>query len=153
MIGTDKLLETIRRYHNQDWIAGHHVQELKSIAKKLLFVVQGDKNAPVTRDNLQKKEVEYIEMASESENIWFWSPDQLSINQANNLNRVIFTSFYSTGKTKLMIKRAEMLAEKGENVAFIIANHVIKTGIKLALTLQMEEIFKNQPNIKVYEIR
>ena len=139
-------------YHDELWLATDHIDEFKIITKKLLFIAQGDVNAPVTQDNLDRNLREYVQIVGEPENIWFWSSQQLCINQANNLDRVIFTSFYSTGKTKLMMKRADTLNSLGEKVLFIVANSVKNHSKKLALTLQLEQMFRGKKNIEVHEI-
>ena len=142
----------MEKYNDKTWFRNDHVKEFKDIAKKVLFIAQGDENAPVTKDNLDKNLAEFVEVAGEPENIWFWSPQQLCINQANHLDRVIFTSFYSTGKTKLMMKRAETLNSPGEKVLFIVANPLKNHSKKLALTLQLEQIFRGKENLEVREI-
>ena len=121
-------------------------QEFRIIAKYLLFFVTagticiGAKQRQVVLKN--------IDLASSPRNIdlWacFWTPDQKSILEAEDLPRVAFTSSYGTGKTLLMVEKARRLT----NVIFAIHyRNVIMSSASL-LKLDLEEKFGSQ-NVQV----
>ena len=86
----------------ENWNPADHINEFVDIATHLLFVVQGDSRAPVTRSNIIDKTVKHVERASKLEYIFHWTPDQLSLVQALELSYVLIDAFYSTGKTEVL---------------------------------------------------
>ena len=63
---------------------------------------QGDPYAPVTVPNIINKTTKHINHASTAENIFLWTPEQLSVIQALEMAFVIFDGFYSTGKSDVL---------------------------------------------------
>ena len=126
--------------------------EYKELAKKLLFLTQGDKHAPVTQYNVLQTVQEFKEIQGESENVWFWSPSQLPLLNALDAPFMILPSYFSTGKTKILMKRAENLAALKKKVAYIVClPHWIESEAKMALTLLMEKHFEHR-NVAVFQI-
>ena len=96
-----KNVEKEVQLRQEDWNPSDHVEEFVELVKQLLFIAQGDPYAPVTKPNIINKTVKHVECASNVENIFLWTPEQLSLIQAMNLPYVFLNAFYSTGKTKI----------------------------------------------------
>ena len=69
---------------------------------------------------IDKKIRENLEKGGDAKNIafWNWTPEQKNILFAN-ITRMIMTSFWSTGKTRILLEKAKMLARMGEFVIFV----------------------------------
>ena len=50
---------------------------------------------------------------------WNWTPNQKSLLDAD-IPRVIMTSYWSTGKTRVQFEKAKMLASEGQAVIFVL---------------------------------
>ena len=50
---------------------------------------------------------------------WNWTPNQKSLLDAN-IPRVILTSYWSTGKTRIQFEKAKILASEGQTVIFVL---------------------------------
>ena len=50
---------------------------------------------------------------------WNWTPEQKNILFAT-ITRLIMTTFWSTGKTRILLEKAKMLARMGEMVIFVL---------------------------------
>ena len=98
--------EKVAEYHqflnHQNWIPEDHVHEFIDLAKETLFIAQGDPLAPVTEKNVVDKTLKHIERVSHVERVLLWTPDQLSLTEAKNLNYVVLDGFYSTGKSSVL---------------------------------------------------
>merc|ERR1711860_242209 len=75
----------------------------------------------------KQKQIEKIDqeldLASAPENIFFWTPEQLSIVQAMHIDWMFLMGYYGCGKTILLIERAEYLLRNQSNaVHFYIDN-------------------------------
>ena len=70
---------------------------------------------------IDKKIKENLEKGGDAKNIafWNWTPEQKNILFAN-ITRMIMTSFWSTGKTRILLEKAKMLARMGEFVIFVL---------------------------------
>ena len=88
--------------NHQNWIPEDHVQEFIDLATETLFLAQGDPHAPVTEKNVIDKTIQHIESVSHVERVLLWTPDQLSLTQAENLQYVALDGFYSTGKSSVL---------------------------------------------------
>ena len=100
-----------------------------------------------------KKVSDAVEVAGSSENVqlWiFWTPHQLNLLEAQNLNRLALLSSYSTGKTIMMIDKAKSLASADQNckVLFVVVND----GPSL-LQFRLEEVFKHLKNVTVLNFK
>ena len=64
---------------------------------------------------------ENIEKGGNAKNIafWNWTPEQKNLLESI-LRRVIFTSYWSTGKTRIMFEKAKILAKDGKHVIFVL---------------------------------
>ena len=123
----------------ENWNPADHINEFVDIATHLLFVVQGDSRAPVTRANVIDKTVKHVERASKLEYMFHWTPDQLSLVQAAlELSYVLIDAFYSTGKTEVLKYYGKTKKrEKGD----IHDNKVLLIiGLFVCLGILMEEL-------------
>ena len=96
-----KIDELLTQSHD-NWNSSDHVEEFVRVAKQLLFIAQGDPYAPVTGSNIVTKTMQHVLRVSSVENIFFWTPEQLSLVQAINILYVFIDAFYSTGKTEAL---------------------------------------------------
>ena len=92
---------------------------------------------------LDTKIKENIEKGGHGNNIafWNWTPGQKSLLDSD-VRRVIFRSYWSTGKTRVMFEKAKTLAASGETVLFILFHDSESWPIFLFCTL-MNEIKKS----------
>ena len=122
IIGEDQIeekLKQIEKYidiENKTWEPSEHVEEFIELFKELVFIAQGNAYAPVTDSAISKQTSKDIDKAGTLENICFWTPDQLSIADAVEMEFVFLNSFYSTGKTTLLKHRAKYLNEKNKDL-------------------------------------
>ena len=118
--------------------------------KELVFIAQGNPYAPVTNSAIIKQTSKDVDKAGTLENICFWTPDQLSVADAEEMEFVFLNSFYSTGKTTLLKHRVKYLHEKlkksNENVGrvFYFINKMENVKNKLPFTLMTEYEFQKQ---------
>lgn len=83
---------------------------------------KGDRFAPVTGKNIIEKTVKHVNIVSGNMvKKKLWTPDQLSIVQAESLEYVIFDTFYSTGKSSVLQHHGKSKLKKGEKVHYF--NH------------------------------
>ena len=110
IIGDSAIHSNMERIENKvaekhhKWIPGDHVQEFKDVTKEILFIAQGDPNAPVIGEYIINKTVAHVEHASSLDNTILWTPEQLALIEENpeNLPHVLFDNFYSTGKSRIL---------------------------------------------------
>ena len=108
----------------------------RTIAKHLLFSAHASP-APTT-SNIGGRVVKNVEKAGSAENIavWsLWTPGQLSLVKAENLQFVLFASSFSTGKTKCLLHSALNKARRVKLVLILICNNNTKKKTLLQLTL------------------
>ena len=72
----------VEQIRTKEWIPDQHIEEFVSVAKVLLFEAQGHPQAPLSRAKQIEKIDEELDQASAPENIFFWTPEQLSIVHA-----------------------------------------------------------------------
>ena len=91
---------------------------------------------------------ENLKKSGDAKNIalWNWTPEQKSLLDAN-IPRVIMTSYWSTGKTRIKFEKAKRLAAAGRTVIFVL-HYVDFPPILLYLSL-MNEIERSEINIKL----
>ena len=109
--------------------------EFVSVAKVLLFQTQGHPLAPLTKQKQIKKIDQALDLASAPENIFFWTPEQLSIVQAMDVDWMFLMGYYGCGKTILLIERAEYLLQNPSNVVHFYIDK-IKSGLDEVLKLR-----------------
>ena len=97
----------IAKSRNQVWLCNQHISEFVGVAKVLLFQAQGHPQAPLTRQKQIEKIDQELDLASAPENIFFWTPEQLSIVQAMHMDWMFLMGYYGCGKTILLIERAK----------------------------------------------
>ena len=96
--------------------------------------------APIPVDSvIDTKIKENLEKGGTAKNIsfWNWTPEQRDLLNSN-IYRVILTSYWSTGKTRLMFEKAKMLAEEGKSVIFVLDRGGKSTPFFLYHTLTNE---------------
>ena len=87
----------------------------------------------------------HMKVRREVENVMFWSPSQLSLIQAMDEPYMILPSYFSTGKTSILMKRAQILAKRKQKVIYAICMPYCGNRLeKMALTLQLEQMFLSQ---------
>lgn len=89
------------------------------MAKYLLYL---STYAPIpVASVIDTKIKENIEKGGNAKNIafWNWTPEQKNLLESI-LRRVIFTSYWSTGKTRIMFEKAKILAKEGKHVIFVL---------------------------------
>ena len=103
---------------------------------------------------IDKKIRENLEKGGDAKNIafWNWTPEQKNILFAT-INRLIMTSFWSTGKTRILLEKAKMLARMGDMVIFVlhyekILNDFSDSAPLLLYYSLMNEIENDPGNIK-----
>lgn len=107
--------------HYTPWQPEKHVEEFVNVAKILLFEAQGHSQAPLNDGTQIDKICKEIDQASAPENIFFWTPEQLSILQAIDKNHMLLMGYYGTGKTVLLIERAEhLLRQDPDNLVYFL---------------------------------
>ena len=119
----------------QVWLPNQHISEFVSVAKVLLFQTQGHPLAPLTKQKQIKKIDQALDLASAPENIFFWTPEQLSIVQAMDVDWMFLMGYYGCGKTILLIERAEYLLQNPSNVVHFYIDK-IKSGLDEVLKLR-----------------
>ena len=84
---------------------------------------------------------ENLEKSGDAKSIalWNWTPEQKSLLDAN-IPRVIMTSYWSTGKTRIKFEKAKRLAAAGRTVIFVL--HYVDLSL-------MNEIKRSESNIKL----
>ena len=149
--GTDdfnaKITKIESKVKQQNWRPEDHKKEFVSVSKFLLFEAQGQSKGTLTRDKLAERIDEDLNKASAPENIFFWTPEQLSIVQAMDEDWMFLMSFYGCGKTILLIERAQYLLRNQNNtVHFYIDNNfdiniqdTYDSGLAEVLKLKFED--------------
>ena len=103
--------------HSLNRVLDH--ESFKTMAMYLLFSSTYDL-VPVA-SIIDMKIKENIEKGGSAKNaaLWNWTPLQKSLLDAD-LPRVIMTSYWSTGKTRILFMKALMLAKDGKFVIFVL---------------------------------
>ena len=111
----------VAQRRTKQWIPDQHIEEFVSVTKILLFEAQGHPQAPLSRAKQIQKIDEDLDQSSAPENIFFWTPEQLSIVHAMDKSFMLLMGYYGCGKTVLLIERAEYLLRNGcKKVHFFI---------------------------------
>ena len=101
---------------------------------------------------IDKKIRENLKKGGDAKNIafWNWTPEQKNILFAN-ITRMIMTSFWSTGKTRILLEKAKMLARMGEFVIFVLhyeeAENDFSDSAPLLLYYSLMNEIENDPDI------
>lgn len=103
------------------WQADRHVKEFVSICKTLMFEAQGNPDAPITGAKIVEKIDDNLNAASTPANIFFWTPEQLSIVTGIRQEFMVLMAYYGCGKTLLLKQRAMYLLDNTpETVYFFV---------------------------------
>ena len=128
----------VAQNRNQAWLPNQHIKEFVHVAKILLFEAQGYPHAPLTKEKEIEKIDEELDLASAPENIFFWTPEQLSIVQAMDIKCMLLMAYYGCGKTILLIERAEYLMRDPRNTVHFYINKV-DSGLAEFLKLRFKD--------------
>ena len=118
IIGKDEIPDKLKKAEeevmnkHENWNPSDHIEEFIELVKNLLFIAQGDPYAPVTKSNIITKTTKHVHCASNVENIFLWTPEQLSLIQALNLLYIFLNAFYSTGKTEVLKYYGKRIVKK-----------------------------------------
>ena len=135
------------------WNSEIHINDFVEISKHLLYRAQGHKEAPISGASMVKKVSEHLDKASIPENIFFWTPDQMSIVQAMHIDWMCLIGWYGVGKTIILIERAEQLSKDTNNmVHFYVDKQMRVRESPLPLKNVLEKRFEHKNNIKVKSI-
>jgi hypothetical protein len=128
--------------------------EFKKVAKNLLFLASYE---PVATPARTTEEVaKMVDKAGQYDNILYWNqifcwtPNQLSLLKDESLRYVIFLSPPSCGKTFIKKAKAKLFAQKGQKVAFFIPTYC---NLRTLLSFQLEQELKGySENIKIVNV-
>ena len=137
--------QKVHHSHQQIWNPTQdRIKEFVEVAKHLLFIAQGNQKAPLIKQRLIEKVEEDLDKSSTAENIFFWTPQQLSVVEAMQINYMFLMGYYGTGKTILLVERAEYLLRKYPNDTVHFYIDLERSGLVEVLELE----FANK-NIKI----
>ena len=135
------------------------------MVKYMLYFSSYHTNIP----NIDAKIKENITKSGSAENIayWNWTPEQKHLLE-DHIPRMILTSLWSTGKSRIMIEKAKMLSDSGQKIMFFIASqecvlfyHSVKNELKLYTNIEVVAIsgldsnelirkIQSQPGVHVF---
>ena len=104
----DKAIQSFK----PSWNPEEHVVEFVELSTELMFETQGNPEAALTGAKIVEKISQELDTASEVNNIFFWTPEQLIILNAINEDYMVLFGYYGCGKTILLKKRAQYLLEQ-----------------------------------------
>ena len=115
-------------------------QDLESFQLMATYLLFLSTYAPVPVASVIDMEiVTSIEKSGDGKNIafWNWTPEQKSLLDSF-IPRAIFTSYWSTGKTRIMFEKAKMLAREGKPVIFVLLEQIPSNPYLLFQSLKNE---------------
>ena len=116
-----RIISSTHLYNQEEAIK----EQYEFVVKHTLFTAS--LNKCLTPQNLPKEVRSLVEKQSSPKNIAFyslWSREQLGLMDSNAL-RVIFTSNWGTGKTKMMVCKAMNVAESCEDSILIFVTKIL----------------------------
>lgn len=141
--------DKVSRNHTEDWVPNEHIQEFVAISKQLLYQAQGKREPLLRKSAIVNQISQDLDKASVPENIFFWTPEQFSIVQSMHIDYMCLMGYYGTGKTILLVERAEQLSRDPQNMVYFFVD--CSYG-KKQLLHHFERKFAGKPNIKVKPI-
>ena len=148
--GPEELLEKLTKFDEKmpPVTAQKFPEDLKTFVKFSLFC------APMLPLPVRGKMVTAVEKAIQDagslENIKVWAIPTREQRCILASRKLILLGPWGCGKTLFMIVKAIELAEDGEDVLFLLFVRAgFNSGMKTLLCLDLEEKFKDHPNIKV----
>ena len=144
--------------HAEKWVPIDHVKEFIEYTKQLMFRAQGNPCAPVTLSNIIDMTAKQVQKAGTPEGMFFWTSEQLSLVQAQELKYVYLDAFYSCGKSEALKHQAKYWNEENRKKVEIEKNRVHYlvnkpkdlNQKKMPFTLILEKVFQNT-NVLVKE--
>ena len=98
-----------------DWNPQDHVNDFVELTKQLMFTFQGNPEAPILNSKVIERIGQEMDQACTIENIFFWTPEQLSILNAINEDFMVLFAYYGCGKTLLLKERAKHLLSQSDD--------------------------------------
>ena len=127
-------------------------QKILKAVQLLLFTIH--LNLPTTTTKSVEKIAELMAKIGDPLNVLFWSKQQLDLIESVGNEFVLLKSFYGTGKSILMIAKAQNLAKAGKKVLFVIGGHFTKKPTLLQLRMKerwaMDDDFRNNIELMGY---
>ena len=106
-----------------DWNPRNHVNDFTELTKQLIFTFQGNPEAPILGSKVIESIGKEMDKACTIENIFFWTPEQLSILNAINEDFMVLFAYYGCGKTLLLKERAKyLLSQSGDQEICFFVN-------------------------------
>ena len=130
--------------YQTNWNPKVHVNEFKELSKQFMYEAQGNPEAPITGAKFVRQVSEEIDKASTFQNIWFWSPQQLTIINAIEENWMVMIAYYGTGKTSILRARADHLLRNTEDIV-----HFYVDPKCIALYKLLREAYSGTPRLKL----
>ena len=118
--------------------------EFKRVAKLLLFLASYE--PVITPARITDELVQIIDKAGNLENIVFWNqifcwtPNQLSLIRTKTLKKILLLSQPSSGKTFILKAKAKKLALNGQEVLFLLPCYM---NIQSLLFFQLQQEFED----------
>ena len=131
--------------------------EFKKVAKYFLFFLSYE--PVVTPARITGAVAKMVDKAGQFDNILYWNqifcwtPNQLSLLKDESLRYVLFLSAPSCGKTFIKKAKAKFFAQKGQKLAFLIPTLFREDVLCTLLSFQLELEFESfSDNIKVVSV-
>ena len=131
--------------------------KFKKVSKRLLFLASYE--PVVTPARITGAVAKMVDTAGQFDNILYWNelfcwtPNQLSLLKDETLKYVLFLSPPSCGKTFIKKAKAKFFAQKGQKTAFLIPTLYRKDVLCTLLSFQLELEFESfSDNIKVVSV-
>ena len=96
-----------------------YIESYNLMVKFLLFFATYHPAPVSSLIDMKIKEIIDNSVTVDSLSFWNWTPEQKSLFVAE-ICRVIMTSHWSTGKTRIMFEKAKILAKEGKRVIFVL---------------------------------
>ena len=106
------------------WNPKDHLNDFTELTKQLIFTFQGNPEAPILGSKVIETIGKEMDKACTIENIFFWTPEQLSILNAINEDFMVLFAYYGCGKTLLLKERAKyLLNQSGDQDIYFFIGH------------------------------
>lgn len=125
------------------------MKQLKMVTQILIFCLYKFPG-PITTSNWVDHIHESINNISTANTIMFYTKQQIEVLRRNN-RKVIIDGYFGSGKTILLIEKAEMLARQNDRkVCFVFGSG--SEDQKSLLHLKLDEMWKDEENITIKKL-
>ena len=118
----DDLVSKLQKIHEKrttSWSLDDQSESYEMMAKVLLFFATYHPASVAGLIDTKIKDAFDKSTSAESLCFWNWTPEQKSLFDAE-ICRVVMTSHWSTGKTRIMFEKTKCLAGEGKKVIFVL---------------------------------